>query len=220
MRTPLPVLKNGGGVKTNVIDVGVFASYLDVNTMVRGLISYIHSYFSVAGQELLTRLRQVAVDAGDCMLQWLLSLSLYIYIYTHIYIYISISIFWNFRSNHDVPPKPTWFHVVFLSSALVPWLHGLGFQPSGGDPLESYEPWLLMDSLQQCLLQLHQACRMRMWMAPVDGDSEQLKLPEFFLIFLTHFQSYVAHDDPWSMCQKNMGHFGPMTNGDQWLYLI
>ena len=84
MRTPLPVLKNGGRVKTNVIDVGVFASYLDVNTMVRGLISYIHIYFSVAGQELLTRLRQVAVDAGDCMLQWLLSL----YIYTHIYIYI------------------------------------------------------------------------------------------------------------------------------------
>ena len=28
---------------------------------------------------------------------------------------------------------------------------------AGGDPLESYEPWLLMDSLQQCLLQLHQA---------------------------------------------------------------
>lgn len=27
---------------------------------------------------------------------------------------------------------------------------------AGGDPLESYEPWLLMDSLQQCLLQLHQ----------------------------------------------------------------
>jgi hypothetical protein len=53
-----------------------------------------------------------------------------------------------------------------------------------------------MDSLQQCLLQLHQACYHQMWMAPVDGDSEQLKLPESFLIFLTHFQSYVTYDDP------------------------
>ena len=192
-----------------------FASYLDVNTMVQGLISYIHSYFFGG--------RSGAIDALATSSRWCRRLHVYngcsLSIYIHIYIYLYLS-----SGISDLtmmyPPNRHGFTLCFCHQ---PWSHGfmdLVSNPQVVIPWKAMSHgfwWIVSSSVfSSSTRRAGCGCGWRQWMV----IQSSLNSLSFFWSFLTHFQSYVAHDDPWSMCQKNMGHFGPMTNGDQWLYLI